>query len=268
MTVFSTTPTLSPIGLAPIDHGGYHIRVNGSLPTGAKIYLSVGDSANRFEMTTGYNRTLMPALLKCIGTARSWGTMVKCFATIETPGASGIRTPAVDLSCPVQPFTGELTLAGIGNAKPALTYPGNGHGRTLTERIDGAYYFRHGHTLETQSPNRGFDCTTFPMAVFQCSVNMAGKYGTSLADALGATACGMEQQKEPAIKAFFADRSRGGLGTYFMWSAGHVVLAKDGTLHQFTHGGYRRDLAGHWQGYRYAPQGLWWIRKLPASLRA
>jgi hypothetical protein len=111
------------------------------------------------------------------------------------------------------------------------------------------------------------------MALFQCHADMRNKYATALATSLGAAPCGMEAQKEAAVKSFFADPSRGRSGLYIMWSAGHVVLAKDATFHHFSHndsvshGGYCRGNPAVWSHYRYAPQGLWWIRKLPASLR-
>jgi hypothetical protein len=174
------------------------------------------------------------------------------------------ESAAEDLSCPVKPFDGAFTFDGFASAVPKLTYPGNGKGRLLLE-IGGKHYFRNGSRLETDIAMRGFDCTTFPMALFKCNVNMSGKYGTALADALGATRCDMEQKNKSDVKFFFADAVKNA-GLFFMWSAGHVVLIKKGTIHEFTYGGYKRTPAKDWTGYRRAPQGLWWIRKLPATL--
>ena len=148
------------------------------------------------------------------------------------------------------------------DASPPLTYPGNGHGRTLTEQINGKYYFRHGSILETEAAMRGFDCTTFPMSLFQIYPNMAGKYGTALADALGAEQCGLEQVRAADARRLFLFPTPM-LGLYLMWSAGHVVLIKDAVIHEFTYGGYKWTPAFAWGGYDRAPQGLWWIRRLP-----
>lgn len=256
--------TLNAIKTAPISKGGYAITFAGKVPVGARVHLCLENATNRLEITGGYGANKLPDLLKLIGVVDGWGKTIRCWVVLEQMGKFVGESSAQDMACPVKPYDGLITFDGFAVANPPLTYPGNGKGRTLTQAIDGKYYFRNGSILETDNAMRGFDCTTFPMALFNCYPSMAGKYGTALADALGAVKCEMEQKKESDVKSFFKGSGSGGL--YFMWSAGHVVLVKGAIIHEFTYGGYRRTAVDVWTGFRFAPQGLWWIRKLPDTL--
>lgn len=256
------SPILDPISLTAIESGGYRIRFRGTRP-GAKVFLCVEKADNRIDVSQGYLATHLKSLLKAIGQVDGWGKTMRCWLVQEVAGKHMGESTARDLAAPVKPYEGSLTFNGIAGATPKLTYPGNGVGRWFTEPIDGKYYFRYASKFETSPQMRGFDCTTFPMSLFQCFPNMAGKYGGYLADQLGATKCDMEQKKEKEIKEFFSDKLRGGTGLYFMFSAGHVVLVKNGTTHEFTYGGYQTGPAATFARYNKAPQGLWWIRKLP-----
>lgn len=257
---------LDPIALGNYRHGAYIIKyaIKGTVPPGARVFLAIGGDRHLLEITGRSKRDVMgadnlPQLLRLIGQLNAWGTPVDCTVQLRMGAQLLARSNAQPLACPVKPYTGPLTFDGIAREIPPLTYPGNGHGRTWVE-IDGKRYFRHGSKLETDNAKRGFDCTTFPMAMFDVYPNMAGKYGTALADALYATKCDMEVKKEADVKAFFEGAGKQGL--YFMWSAGHVVLVENATIHEFTYGGYKRTPAAEWEGYRKAPQGLWWIRRL------
>lgn len=256
---------LNAIKPVKVGAGGYQITHTGHVPAGGKLYVCLTDADNRLDITHGISTANLPNFLALVEGANGWGTTLRAWAVLEVNGKFVSETPAQDFDAPVKPFGGTFTFAGFESEIPKLTYPGNGHGRLLTT-IGGKYYFVNGGMLETDNAKRGFDCTTFPMALFQKTINMTGKYGTALADALGATKCEMEQKKKADVKAFFADTTKGGTGLYFMWSAGHVVLVKNATIHEFTYGGYKKSPAASWGGYDRAAQGLWWIRKLPASL--
>jgi hypothetical protein len=264
----ASTVRLNPLTPVKAASGAYTISFIALPPTppGGKTFLCLEDADNRLDITGGYNSSKLPALLELVRGIDAWGKTVKSWGVVtQQNGTQVVETPAQDFACPVKPFDGPFTFDGFRSNVPPLTYPGNGHGRTLTH-INGRYYFYNAGLLETDNAKRGFDCTTFPMALFRTSVNMTGKYGTALAVALGATPCDMEQKKTADVKAFFADARKGALGLYFMWSAGHVVLVKDATIHEFTYGGYNRTPAASWGGYKFAAQGLWWVRKLPATL--
>jgi hypothetical protein len=265
MRVAASGLRLNAVISVRLADGGYSITHTGQIPPGGKLYLCLEDADNRLDLSGGYNAGKLPALLDLVSAINGWGTTVRSWAVVEAGGAHIGETPAQDFKCPVKPFGGPFTFAGFESEIPKLTYPGNGHGRTLKE-IGGKFYFYNNSFLETDNAKRGFDCTTFPMALFKKSVNMTGKYGTALAVALGATQCEMEQKKTADVKAFFADATNGGTGLYFMWSAGHVVLVKNATIHEFTYGGYKKTPAADWAGYDRAPQGLWWVRRLPGHL--
>lgn len=265
------TVNLSPVKLGPYTKGAYIISYS-TLPelpkTGLQVLLAVGSDECTIDVTGRTKGDVigsdnLPELLDIIGGLNKWGSSVQCTIQVKSKNVLLAKSNPQSLSCPVKPYAGALNFDAIAREVPALTYPGNGHGRLWTA-IDGKRYFCHLNKLETNNINRGFDCTTFPMCLFDCYLNMTGKYGTALADALGATKCDMEQKKTVEVKAFFADKGKTGL--YFMWSAGHVVLVHNAWVHEFTYGGYKRNGAAGWAGYSKAPQGLWWVRKLDRLL--
>jgi hypothetical protein len=259
------TLSLKSISLAPINSGGYSFSHSVNVPSGGNLYLCLESVTNRLDLAGGYNATKLPALLKCIGAVEGWGKSIRCWLVLEQNGQTIGESAATDMQCPVKPYDGAFTLQGFGSAQPKLTYPGNGTGRLLTAAIDGKHYFRFGSKFETDNALRGFDCTTFIMALFQCNIDMSGKYGTYLVEKLGCTKCDMEQKKEKEVKAFFADATKGAMGQYIMWSEGHMLVAKNAVLHEFTYGGYVQTPAATFPRYNKAANGLWWIRKLPAT---
>jgi hypothetical protein len=265
--------TLNPIVLGHYARGAYVISysVTGEVPkTGAKVLLAVGNDQQTLEITGRSTKDVLgadnlPQLLRLLGNLNQWGGSVDCTVEIKSGLQVLAKSNVQKLSCPVKPYSGPLNFDAIARESPPLTYPGNGHGRVWAQ-IDGKRFFRHGSILETNNAMRGFDCTTFPMAIFDCYPNMAGQYGTALADALGAVRCDMEQKKETELKQFFS--GKGSVGLYFMWSAGHVVLVHNAAIHEFTYGGYKRSSAAIWGGYHHAAQGLWWVRRLNRTLPA
>jgi hypothetical protein len=283
LNLISSPLRLQSIGLVSYRKGAYsigyddHLQNVGGIPKkGYRLFLAVGDDKNTLEITGRNPNQVMgadnlPALLKLIANKDSWGKAVECQLHLRYGSAPVSSSNVAKLKCPVKPYEGALTFHGFFTADPKLTYTGNGNGRRLTKPIDGKYYFRDGVTLETENPMRGFDCTTFPMALFADSISrdfsMADERGTALAEELVAVPCHMEAKKEADIKKFFADKTKGHTGLYFMWSAVHVILVKDGMFHEFRAGGYKQTRAGSFNRYDRAPQKLWWIRKLPAWLK-
>ncbi len=286
--------SLAVSGGEDIDKGVY--KINAQLkpaPAGASIFLCAGNPTNSLDITGGAQRD---ALLALFDKTAMWGQSIPVWAEAKLGGKTIATSAKTQLKIHVKPLPARITFSVL--AAERLTYPGNGYGRTLTKTlINNQWYFRHGSKLETDNSKRGFDCTTFPMVIFNCYPVMDGKYGTALADALGAQKCDLEQlhwtqvrdmfsatgsafsampanhssapsfiKRDPFAKATIAnsfDRS----GVYIVWSAGHVVLYQDGMIHEFTDGGYKATPA-QLRNWSNAPQGLWWIRKLPPHLRA
>ncbi len=267
-------PVLKSVELGRLDNGGYDFKYELDKRPDLKLFLCIEKAEHRLEITEGYSKSKLPELLKCIGAANGWSVTatnkVKCWLVTEKGGKHVAESEAKDLVCPVTPYDGKLTFLGFKTNKPKLTYPGNGHGRLLMHVSDQRYVFTRGllrgGQLETDPKKRGFDCTTFPMAVLGAQrFSVQDKYGNYLADRLGGQKCDMEQKKEEEIKAFFADAKKGKTGLYIIFSAGHVMLVKNGMIHEFTYGGYASESAQTWKRYRKAEHGLWWVRKLPAK---
>ena len=257
---------LNPITLRPIDKGAYTISYSilGQVTSSnSKVFLTLGSAENLLDITGRSRDDVLGKdnliqFLKLISQTGSWGQSADCKVLMYIDNKLAASSNVRKLACPVKPYFGPVTFDGIRMENPPLTYPGKGVGRIWT-LIDGKRYFCLSGKLETDNSKRGFDCTTFPMALYDCYPNMNQKYGTALADALHAQKCNMEQKKAEEVKAFFSKEGR--QGTYFVWSAGHVVLVENAIIHEFTYGGYKRTLASDWSGR--APQGLWWVRKLP-----
>src|SRR2546428_1040926 len=261
-----TQITLKTITPTRIKDGGYTIKWEGVVPPASTVYLCLVTRENRLDITGGYTKQRLPQLLAAIEAVNGWGQSVECLLTVEEGGAFLTESNAQPLQAPVVPYVGDLTFDGFWRGEPKFTYPGVGQGRLLSNPISGKYYVRYGSRFETEGAKRGFDCTTFPMALFRCQASMAGKVGADLAHALGAQPCEMESRKEKEVKAFFGDENRGAKGLYIMFSSAHVVLVKDAIVHEFTNRGYvdpgyKRAPTASWQGYKRAPQGLWSVRK-------
>jgi hypothetical protein len=290
----ANTLTLSVKGGLDIAAGVYEIRAQlKPAPANATILLFAQNPTNPLDITGGAQRD---ALLALFDKTQMWGQVISVWAEASQAGRTIATSAKAQLKIHVKPLPARITFSVL--AAERLTYPGNGHGRTLTKTlINNQWYFRDGSKLESDNTKRGFDCTTFPMSIFNCYPVMSGKFGTALADALGAQKCDLEQlhwtqvrdlfsatgsafssmpanhssapnfiKRDPFAKATIAnsfDRS----GVYFVWSAGHVVLYQDGMIHEFAEGGYKVTPA-QLRNWSNAPQGLWWIRRLPPHLRA
>jgi hypothetical protein len=141
-----------------------------------------------------------------------------------------------------------------------------GKGRLLSKLINNRYYFIYGGKLETDEAMRGFDCTSFPMALLSIPRIDSPGYGKQLCDAAGAVKCDLEQVKSAELhKRLQEDTISNGI--YILFSAGHVMLynSDENILYEFTYGGFKSTPAG--QRPLHAPQDLWWMRKLDEDYR-
>lgn len=233
----------------------YDIRYNGNLPAGAHVYFCVGDAGNRIEITGGYSTaTHLPQLIRCFRRCAQWGQDVNCWLNVEVSGYDP-NLPASEIKqirTPVQPIDWPLNTRKIATAAPALTYPGNGWGRVLSEQFDGQRYFYIAGGFETNPAYRGFDCTSFPEALY-CDLFpngypdlSAGNSGPIIADALGAQACDMEAKDGETLRQLLLDR-QDEISVYLVWRHySHILLCKVDTVagsrwfHEFNLGGYLR----------------------------
>jgi len=231
-----------------------------------KVYLCVGLDDNRVLVTGTTRLSRQAAVLKAIDELGKWGQQIQLWMVGEKDGVVSVTTPPVNYLSHVRPFYGKLRVSNIAAADPRLTYPGNGKGRVLSKPMNDRYYFHLGGALETAESNRGFDCTTFPLALLSIPALPSPGYGKQLCDAAEAVPCGLEQLKSADLGQRFKD-SKIPAGLYVLFSAGHVMLynADINMLYEFNFGGFRatpaalRDLR--------APQDLWWMRKLSEQHR-
>ncbi|HYZ87447.1 MAG TPA: hypothetical protein VE621_23735 [Bryobacteraceae bacterium] len=261
------TLALSAITRNSVNIGtGYYIRWSGSA-TNQRVFLNVGSSNARMEVTGGFKREHLATLLSLLYEQGLFAQTVPVWITAEANGTQVAHSNQQGLHAPVEPMLDPVNLSSFASPEVPLTYPGNGYGRVLTESMNGRRYLAFGGMLETDYEKRGFDCTTFPMALFDLRINMSGKYGKAVAEALGATQCGLEQVTHDTI---VAEGKSGKLASYIdqhiAFSAGHVVLVKMGRVYEFTYGGYKETNVVD-RNWKSAPQGLWWFRKLPATRR-
>lgn len=233
----------------------------------AKIFLCVGSEDNRVDVTGTNRLSRQPAVLAAIDDYGKWGENVPLWMVSEKEGTLAARTPTVNYKTHVRPFCGSLTITGISTDDPKMTYPGNGHGRVLSPKINDCYYFHLGGRLETDVEKRGFDCTTFPMALFSLRYLPPPGYGKQLCDALGATKCDLELLKRADLEKKFQDDVIP-YGHYVLFSEGHVLLydSYKNFLFEFTYGGFKATPAG--QRGMTAKNDLWWMRKLGADKMA
>ena len=232
----------------------------------AKVYLCVGTDDNRVLVTGTTPRSRQEAVLAAIDKLGKWAQKIDLWMVSEKNGTTAAKTAPVKFLTHVKPYDGRLTITDFAAAQPRLTYPGNGHGRVLSERMNNRYYFALGGLLETVELNRGFDCTTFPMALLSIRHLPAPGYGKQLCDAAGAVQCELEQLERSDLEQRFADDSIPA-GIYIVFSAGHVLLYNSdvNTLYEFNYGGFRATPAG--ERPMHAPQNLWWVRKLDEKYR-
>jgi flavin-binding protein dodecin len=252
-------------------NGMSHLGINGGFnlqysiaDKAASVYLCVGEEDNRVLITGTTPSSRRDAVLNAIDEFGKWGQSIKIWMVAEKDGAIAANTVAAQYRTHVKPYYGELTVSGIGSDR--MKYPGNGSGRVLSERINGRYYFIYGGLLETSDAMRGFDCTTFPMALFSVPRLPKPGYGKQLCEALGATTCNLEQMKRDALEKKFKEDSIP-IGIYVAFSEGHVLLYNSNinTLYEFTDGGFKETPAA--ERKMKAPRDLWWMRKLPETYR-
>lgn len=241
------------------SNGGFDLQFT-SADKAAKIFLCVGTEENRVDVTGTTPLSRQDSVLKVIDDFGKWGETVSLWMVAEKEGKVVTRTAAVNFKTHVKPYCGELTITGISSDNPKMTYPGNGHGRVLSSLINDCYYFHLGGVLETDNKNRGFDCTTFPMALFSVRYLPPPGYGKQLCDALGATKCDLELLKQADLKKQFQDDVID-YGYYVLFSEGHVMLydSYKNILYEFNYGGFKSTPAASRLEAKY---GLWWMRKL------
>jgi hypothetical protein len=228
--------------------------------------LCVGDEDNRVVITRTTPSSREAAVLDAIDTFGKWGEEIQLWMISTKNGETTGRTDPVKYRTHVKPFYGKLTISDIAKDDPPMTYPGNGFGRVLSPQINGRYYFKYAGAYETDNAKRGFDCTTFPMALFSIPNLPPPGYGKQLADAAGATKCDYEQKKSSELEKEFQENSTPG-GLYILFSEGHVRLYNSdiNTLYEFTYGGFKQTPAG--LQTMTAAHNLWWMRKLPETYR-
>ena len=228
--------------------------------------LCVGDEDNPVTITGTTPSTREAAVLAAIDTYGKWGENIQLWMIAKKDGATVGRTNPITYKTHVKPFYGKLTITDISKDDPAMTYPGNGFGRVLTPLINDRYYFKYASNYETDNAMRGFDCTTFPMALFSIRTLPPPGYGKQLSDAAGAVPCDYEQKKSADLTKEFQENSTPG-GLYILFSEGHVLLYNSdiNTLYEFNYGGFKSTPAGLRE--MTAKHNLWWMRKLPETLR-
>jgi len=227
-----------------------------------QLYLCIGKEDNRVLVSGTTPKTRQADVLAAIDDLGHWAQPVKIWLVAEKAGADPLRTASVDYMAHVKPFYGDLTIADIAADAPAMVYAGNGFGRLLSPSINDRYYFVYGGRFETKDKFRGFDCTSFPMALLSIDSLPQPGYGKQLCDAAGATKCDLEQVHYKALSEKFRKDSID-RGIYILFSAGHVLLYNSdiNMLYEFTHGGFKATPAAQ-RALDKAPQGLWWMRKL------
>lgn len=229
----------------------------------ASLFLCVGEEENRVEVTGTTPKSRQAKVLAAIDDLGKWGENVPLWMVAEKGGTLVARTPAVSYKTHVKPFYGELKISHIAVDDPKMTYPGNGSGRVLTPKINDRYYFCYGKPLvfETNNAMRGFDCTSFPMALFSVPYLPPPGYGKQLCDALRATKCDLELLKSRNLEKMFQDDVID-YGYYVLFSEGHVMLydSYKNFLYEFNYGGFIGTPAG--QKPLEAKNALWWMRKL------
>lgn len=231
-----------------------------------QLYLCIGQEDNRVLINGTLPLSRQAAVLEAIDQFGKWGQIIPVWMVSERNGALVARTRPINYKTHVKPYYGLLRISQIRADQPSMTYPGNGIGRLLTKRINNRYYFRYGLTLETDDRMRGFDCTSFPMALLEIPYLPLPGYGKQLCEAARAITCDLEQVKSEDFRKKFRENTISN-GIYILFSAGHVMLynADINILYEFNIGGFRATPAGDRD--LPAPQNLWWMRRLDEKYR-
>ena len=252
---------MSPLGIKR----GLDLAFN-LIDKSSDLYLCVGDEDNRVLITGTTPISRQADVLNAIDQYGRWGQAISLWMVTEKQGTLTARTLPVDYKAHVKPYYGRLSISGFAADHPRLTYPGNGIGRLLSPLINDRYYFTYGGKLETDDDMRGFDCTSFPMALLSIPRIAPPGYGKQLCDAAGATKCALEQMKSADLKKRFQEKTIPS-GIYILFSSAHVLLynADLNWLYEFSYGGFFSTSAA--QKELRAPQDLWWMRKLDDKYR-
>jgi hypothetical protein len=254
-------------GMTPLGIGKGFNLLFGLTDATQTAQLCVGDEDNRVLITGTTPASREAAVLDAIDTYGKWGEDIQLWMIARKDGETTARTNPVTFRTHVKPYYGKLTISDIAKDDPAMTYPGNGYGRVLSPLINDRYYFKYASSFETDNTKRGFDCTSFPMALFSIRYLPPPGYGKQLADAAGATICDYEQKKSADLEKEFKENTTP-LGLYILFSEGHVLLYNSdiNMLYEFTYGGFKSTPAGLRE--MTAKHNLWWMRKLPETYRA
>jgi hypothetical protein len=255
---------------------GYDLNFSVVDPAHTSVYLCIGDNDNRVLISHTSPASREAAVLSAIDDLRQWATWIDVWLVAETGRATIGGTMPVKFFTHVKPYYGALTLTGFGTDSPPLTYAGNGSGRLLSRQINGRYYFTYANRLETEPARRGFDCTTFPMALFEIRRLPGSKTGMDLADAANAVPCDLEELTPKQLHEHFAagDIPRGiyiVFGTWGSSGAGHVLLydADLNWLFEFNSSpvnGYQ-DCPAPQRNLTPNPTAKWWVRRLGPGYR-
>lgn len=281
---------LNGIAPAAISAGGYAITFAPAAPPPPyKLFLGPsappGDCLDVTWFEPGPHKSLvtlknLPALLKLIEKRGAWGPQtlpMKMFVTLN--GSVISESPPQNLPCPVRPHYGATLPLVQPTQIPKM--PWIADGRFFYKKFDGVdgYFFMYNHQLETDNANRGFNCTTYvgtTCGLLNPHREMSGA-SDELAKALGATKCTLEkpgpapgatvkielENTDPQnVKDFFLKNSG---GYYLLWQKDHVVIAANGTVHEFSQEN---------KGYLPTPVATWLkpyktekltLRKLPGK---
>jgi len=259
---------LTEIALKQISSGGYRIGYLGTLPSGtARLLLFIPGAKHSVDVTKSHKSDLLDSKVKLatflqgIATNRSWGKKEKCIIVAKDKNGNELaRSDPKFFDTPVCPYTGALTPLCVGKCKsdfPPPKYTGKfefdwddekwksigGAAYLYPSPIDGCYYFAYAGKFVKDNKERGFDCTTFVGSAFGVDPNtpstfqgkpcnaMAGDGGT-LADVLkeGGKDYDLKHAKASDVLKFF-EKNR--VGTYVMWSSGHVVIVHDLIVYEF-----------------------------------
>lgn len=251
------------------DHGvksGFDLAF-GCNDHSATCYLCVNSTDNRVLITGTTPKSRRDTVLQAIDNTKKWGTNILLWMIAEKDKKVVAESGKVNYLAHVQPFDGNLTIGNIANQSLKLTYPGNGTGRLLSEEINGKRYFIYAGRFEALNANRGFDCTSFPMVLFEIARLAAPGYGKQVGEALSVVTCDLEQVSKLVLEAHFKANDIPA-GIYLLFSEGHVLLYNSdiNTLYEFNFGGFRATLAS--ERDMAAKHGLWWMRKIPETYRS
>lgn len=252
-----------------------------NLPAGYRVFLCVARRDCWVDITGGFGRQELHALAGAFRRLGRWTQTVDWWLEggVEPNGTLNVQSNIIPFPLPVQPFSGPFTTRNIAADPIPFTYTGTGVGRVFDlVRLDGvSFYFKHGQRLETGPLMRGLDCTTFPMALFEVSVDARGvAEGQNLAaeriaQTLGAVKGDMENKSREEIRDLLFGLEGDDTilrmpreGLYLLWrvgaaGAGHIMVYKGEKdrarygIHEFTGSG---NNGAEWRAVGYRETGI------------